>query len=408
MQVSIAESKPITALAQTKYKPENNPVYTLYGAATPDSEGIALGNAVAINQHALATTCQVARGGNIISVHIKGQRKIAKILYHYDDSDICIVGVDNATFVPVKIRPSQLIQVGEEVATIIHAEDGSNNVIKGRISNKYDRAHAPQGTIDTHIKHILEADNLFVLQTDATLSHQLDGSGLFDKYGNLIGITLKDEINGTTSGYIIPTELILKLFPPDNREGVTQVNLRTSPTENAAIVAATNNLTLPSAAQISNPNSTITQIGRFGDDYLGVYKAGNDCFISMTGTNTQTNQHSLVLWFPSEPNFIYAFPHTTQVEEAYIIFQSYEDQDLDLKEANSSLILDNQIHGMLGDAQLNNYFPILVRKMADLVETLADNDAFNIQTKDINPSTIHFGLDGFSEALDAERAFCER
>lgn len=103
-------------------------------------------------------------------------------IYHHESDDFCIVSVEDAKFIPVKIRPSNQVQIGEEVVAIGNPKGYQKSMSKRIISNKYDKTNLPLELENFYppLKHICEINNLSVLQTDAPISPGSSGGGLFD------------------------------------------------------------------------------------------------------------------------------------------------------------------------------------------------------------------------------------
>jgi S1-C subfamily serine protease len=176
------------------YKEVSGSVFTIYGVGKTE---YALESAVAVGKHLLATNCHVAFAGNYLKIKIDGVMKDGTLSYYDRENDLCLVNVDDAEFIPVNIRPSKEIDIGEDVYAIGNPEGYERTISKGIISNK---------------------DNIngkFMLQTDAPISHGSSGGGLFDVHANLIGITTLIGSEGENLGFAIPSEILLAQVNPN-------------------------------------------------------------------------------------------------------------------------------------------------------------------------------------------------
>jgi len=133
---------------------------------------VALGSAIAVTSKLLLTTCHVIEGRPL--VWIKQGDKVERAGVAFGDSqfDRCVLSVEHDVLVPVQgMRGYDGLKVAEEVYTI-----GSPSGLEATLG---------QGVISGLRK--LERRRL--LQTSAPISPGSSGGGLFDKSGNLIGIT---------------------------------------------------------------------------------------------------------------------------------------------------------------------------------------------------------------------------
>ena len=95
-QPNTSGQPPQTSSAQTVYKNVSNSIFTLFGVQVEGEKGVALGSAIAITNHLLATNCHVALAGNVLFVRINNENKLGSVVYHYDNDDFCIVEVIDA------------------------------------------------------------------------------------------------------------------------------------------------------------------------------------------------------------------------------------------------------------------------------------------------------------------------
>jgi len=130
------------------------------------------GSAVAVGPRTLLTNCHLINNPTAIALR-NGTRSLeADLLASDRDGDRCVLGVGQALIDYVAAaRPQHSLQVGEDVAAIGNPKGLDISLSRGIIAQKR------------------EKDGRRYLQTDAAISSGSSGGGLFDRAGNLIGIT---------------------------------------------------------------------------------------------------------------------------------------------------------------------------------------------------------------------------
>jgi S1-C subfamily serine protease len=136
------------------------------------SGNISIGSAVAVTQSELLTNCHVVKGHPVITIK-KGQAiHQVRVVAGDDRTDRCILSTKGRFLTPVAgMRRFDDLKVGEEVYTIGTPAGFERTLGNGIISGL----------------RTVEGQNL--VQTTAQMSSGSSGGGLFDKSGNLIGIT---------------------------------------------------------------------------------------------------------------------------------------------------------------------------------------------------------------------------
>lgn len=410
LQFAYAEtiSPPISS-SQMVYKQVSGSVFTLFGVETEGSEGVALGSAVAISEHLLATNCHVALAGNILFVRINNKNELGSVIYHNDNDDFCLVSVNNSNFTPIKIRPSNQVQIGEEVIAIGNPNGYQKSISKGIVSNKYDKNNLPLELDEFYsaLRHICEKDNLVVLQTDAPISHGSSGGGLFDQNGNLIGITTSGDPRGENLGFAIPTELILKVIDPKNSKQKNQP-IDQSPPAQATAVEQQN----PTPAQ-TNPveNSVATLIGYYGKSKIGLFSFNNKCFITITGRYSPDKLTSTAVWFPDSPKTLFLFSRVVTLDKATKFLA--EKNNFQYLQSKSFIFIENKLYPLTIIAINNEKNPVYIfSTKQDQTENYIRADYFLGQFYHYNDqsemTTIKFDLDGFTEAFAAYNKLCNK
>lgn len=154
----------------------NASVYTVIAASNIENlknmRNISFASAVAISEKNLLTNFHVIE--NRPYVVIKHGERFTKgtVISGDKKTDRCIINVENETLSPVKtFRKYDSLNVGETVYSVGSPKGLENTLGVGIISGKR------------------KARNLNFIQTTAQISAGSSGGGLFDSFGNLIGIT---------------------------------------------------------------------------------------------------------------------------------------------------------------------------------------------------------------------------
>jgi S1-C subfamily serine protease len=129
------------------------------------------GSAVAISAHTLLTNCHLVDGATEIGLTQKGRQLDVTLISADVDADRCVLQTSSEITSYVAIRPYGELEIGEKLYSI----------------------GAPLGLELTFSDGLLSAKRALagsrLIQTTAPISPGSSGGGLFDAYGNLIGIT---------------------------------------------------------------------------------------------------------------------------------------------------------------------------------------------------------------------------
>jgi S1-C subfamily serine protease len=151
-------------------------VYVLLSAPSVQNlrarSGVKQGSAVAVSAKVALTNCHVLQG-NKVHFLVKGKTLFAATVSYGDErSDRCAVEVPSGGLAPVQgIRRFSSLAVGERVYTVGSPSGLENTLGEGILSGLRKRA------------------GVDLVQTSAPISPGSSGGGLFDRSGNLIGIT---------------------------------------------------------------------------------------------------------------------------------------------------------------------------------------------------------------------------
>ena len=114
----------------------------------------------------------------------------AKILNADQEHDFCLLEVENLGGEKIQVRASSDLRVGEDVYAIGNPRGEHLALSTGVISQLRDKFGLRQ------------------IQTTAAISAGSSGGGLFDRKGNLVGITTSSKIDAENLNFAIPADLI--------------------------------------------------------------------------------------------------------------------------------------------------------------------------------------------------------
>ncbi len=136
------------------------------------------GSGVIVRPNVVATNCHVVDEGGDISVYKASNRRVdtetslTAVIRHSDtEQDFCLLEVDGLWGVPATIRKYETLRVGENVYSLGAPQGLDLSLSAGLVSQ------------------LRKIDGYQVVQTDAAISPGSSGGGLFDRDGNLVGIT---------------------------------------------------------------------------------------------------------------------------------------------------------------------------------------------------------------------------
>ena len=158
-------------------------------AKIPNTPSTSLGSGVILPDGRIATNCHVIPGaGKVVVMEgaaaIEGERGPSDLL-----ADLCLLNSATASAPRARMDPAQPLQVGDEVVAIGFGGGVGRNFSTG------------------HVTALHPYRNGRVIQTTAAFRPGASGGGLFDRHGNLVGITTFFRRNGTQSAYFaIPVE----------------------------------------------------------------------------------------------------------------------------------------------------------------------------------------------------------
>jgi len=130
------------------------------------------GSAVAVSSHYLLTNCHILKRKSFIVIMQDKRIKSVHVARGDRRHDRCILEVKDGTLEPIRgIRKYKDLVIGEKVYTIGAPAGLEKTLDEGLVSG------------------LREIENQRLVQTSASISPGSSGGGLFDQYGNLVGIT---------------------------------------------------------------------------------------------------------------------------------------------------------------------------------------------------------------------------
>jgi serine protease Do len=370
--------------AQQVYAKVKGSVYTLYSYNFKTKRAKGRGSAVAIGKHILATNCHIALSGNYLLVKVNEKPRVARLFYKDEEKDLCLLEVPKADFTPVKMRNSDSVKIGEVVYAIGNPRGTERTLSKGIISNK----HKVKGGV--------------WLQTDAQIHFGSSGGGLFDKSGQLIGITTK---MGGNFGFAIPTEWILQVLAPKKIKTTekTQAPSLAKPHKKGSIDYR------PAYANLKH-------LGTYGRNHITLYRNNRECFISIPGRGQYGKIVGLTLWNPRHPNRLVIFPSSTKVKKALsILYKSIVERKTKTQSSYRSeniLYLGGHPYRLYGARTTKEKYPFFIARFdKSPMLVLEKIRKFTVWFHDPDPrignENVVYKLDGFDNAMSSFYKECK-
>ena len=175
-------------------------VFIQTDTARPGSGVIVEGDLVVTNHH-IASKRPRETQPKLVVYKAKGRRIIererydARVIDGDRDRDFCLLHVPGLKGEAMSIRPYHDLRVGEDVYAIGNPLGETLTITAGVISQMRDEGERRE------------------IQTNAAISDGSSGGGLFDKYGNLIGITTESLVQGQNINYAIAADLLWGFIP---------------------------------------------------------------------------------------------------------------------------------------------------------------------------------------------------
>lgn len=157
-----------------------------------DSSGntIATGSGVVVAPGTVITNCHVVSRGRAIQVKFPSETFNATLQQSDEERDLCRLYAGNISARPVPVSSATAVRVGQKVFAIGSPYGLENTLSEGLVSALRE---VPGGT---------------VIQTSAPISPGSSGGGLFDQYGNLVGIMTFQHKYGQNLNFAVPADWI--------------------------------------------------------------------------------------------------------------------------------------------------------------------------------------------------------
>jgi len=152
------------------------------------------GSAVAIGRDMLLTNCHVTRGASQIIVARDGYTWPAAVRTGNGELDLCILTAPLGGARAARFRDAASLGVGEQVYA-------AGYPIGQEISIR-------SGSVRALHRH----ENSNVIQVSAPFDFGASGGGLFDRYGNLVGVLTFKMLGGDDYYFAVPTEWISRVL----------------------------------------------------------------------------------------------------------------------------------------------------------------------------------------------------
>ncbi len=179
---------------QALFRASAGSVYWVLRRQASGATGAVYGSAVAVTDELAITNCHVVAGAGadgelVIGDGRDGQTSAAELVAANFDADRCVVRARRMRLQPVAgLRRFDSLEVGETVYAIGNPQRLERTLSEGLISGK-------RGAGDRRL-----------LQTTAPISPGSSGGGLFDRDGNLVGITTSTLRGAQSVNFAIPAE----------------------------------------------------------------------------------------------------------------------------------------------------------------------------------------------------------
>ncbi len=160
-------------------------------ARIPDTNSMSFGSGVVLQDGRIVTNCHVISGASKVvvmegPVSTEVERGPGDIA-----ADLCVLQPVASSLPAVKAAAGQSLQVGDEVVAIGFGGGGGRSISPGRVTA------------------LFPYRNGHVIQTTAAFRHGASGGGLFDRFGNLVGITTFFRRGGIEPAFFaIPVEWV--------------------------------------------------------------------------------------------------------------------------------------------------------------------------------------------------------
>lgn len=186
-----SKSRPLDA--KSVYRRVNESVWVVVAARSRAEaragRGLALGSAVAVDASNLLTNCHIIKRRPLIAIIQNEDVRPVRVVSADFGTDRCILAVDDGGLQRVPgVRPFDDLDIGEATFTVGSPSGLERTLGEGIVSG------------------LRSVRGVRYVQTTAPISEGSSGGGLFDAYGNLIGITTQYVYGGQALNFAIAAE----------------------------------------------------------------------------------------------------------------------------------------------------------------------------------------------------------
>lgn len=262
-----AASSPLEAVATEAVSPapmQSKSPETLFASASPSivrinvagpqGEAVAMGSGVVIERGTVITNCHVTRAGPRLSIKHGSTQYDATVSVADEKHDLCKLSVSGLAAPPVLIGSVAQLKVGQKVYAIGSPQGLDLTMSDGMVSSLRE---GPEGTL---------------VQTTAPISPGSSGGGLFNEFGQLVGIITFQFTGGQNLNFAIPADWIRSIS--DSSLGSAQASPQRPSNPAAAVILGKWSCTGPSGAielELSFVDQTVVNGSLEGRYFGGSY-----------------------------------------------------------------------------------------------------------------------------------------
>jgi len=173
---------------------------TAYNSIFVIQSGNSIGSGFAYGENGIITNAHVIANKNEIYVtDYNGNLVQAFVVAMDEEIDIAVIGVQGATYTPVKPTDIYGIAAGDDVYAIGAPNSMAYTLTKGVISSKYRKV-----------------GGMSYIQTDAAINNGNSGGPLLDNTGNVVGVNSIKVSNNEGIGLAIPITTVMEYLKEQN------------------------------------------------------------------------------------------------------------------------------------------------------------------------------------------------
>ena len=189
---SAAQATPAVAVARTGEELFAELSKSIVRITVHDMSGrpVGIGSGVVTDRGTVVTNCHVTSVGGSIAVKLGAEQFSASVEVADEEYDLCRLSVPGLNAPAVKIGTIDSLKTGQKVFAIGSPQGMDLTISDGIVSSLRD---LPQGRI---------------VQTTAPISPGSSGGGLFDAFGNLVGIVTFQHRTGQNLNFAVPADWI--------------------------------------------------------------------------------------------------------------------------------------------------------------------------------------------------------